>query len=301
MWRTDGGRYGVTVQLGKTRGDVHDSGRKHTFDILLDCGSHQLKAIDAAYEGAIDTGRAEIHKCDGSWFYHQTISYKQPVYDWKDVDRWIGIDLGTTSLYSLAVVERSDESPKGNGIDVLETRHGPGDELMHERRQQEASLAYLQEEYGYAVASEKLGSRLSRHCIDLEHRYANEIVATVRESDPCGLVFEDLIGIKGLGWSNLWSYHRFKQVVTYKAHQAGIPVLTLTKGQTQGTSQECSACGHNPHYDPDGDGSETIPEKEGIAGRIARGQYHCKQCGYGPVDADVNAAINIALRLLREG
>ena len=294
IWRTDGGRYGVTVQLGKTRGESHDPGRAHTFDVILDYGSHQLKAIDAAYEGNVNTGSAEIHERDGEFFYHQTISYEQPVYDYKDINRWVGIDLGTVSLYSLAVIESAEDSPKNNGIDVLTTEHGPGGELMHERRQHKASLQHLQETRGYEVASEKLGKRLSRHCLHLEHRYANEIIKRAQEFEPCGIVFEDLIGIKGLGWSHLWSYFRFKQVIAYKAHRAGIPVITLTKDQTQGTSQKCSVCGHNPH-DKDGD---SIPEKADITGRISRGEYWCDECGYGPVDADTNAAINIGSKLL---
>lgn len=99
------------------------------------------------------------------------------------------------------------------------------------------------------------------------------------------IVFENLKGIKGLGWSHLWAYFRFKQVITYKAHQHGIPTVTLGKAQTRHTSQDCSACGRRTS-DEDDDG------------RIARAQFRCDAWEYGPADADSNAAINIATRQL---
>ena len=289
-WQTDSDRYGITLQLGKTRGARYDPNRKHTFSFLLDYGNHQAKAIRAVSDGNVQFGRAEIHHRDGDWFLHLSVSYEQPVYDWKALDRWIGIDLGTVALYTLAVLEEVDEetgaSPKENGVDVLAVEHGAGQELMHERRQQKEALRHLQQTRGYEYASKKLGERLSKHSIQLEHEYANQIVRLATEYAPCGLVFEDIKGMGGMGWGHLWSYFRFKQVVTYKAHQEGIPTLTLSKPETRNTSKECSVCGSNP---------ETHDKAHG--GRITRDQYRCDACGYGPVDADTNAAINIGRRV----
>ena len=293
LWADDG----ITVRIGGVAGEAPDPGRSEDFDFRLDGGQHQLKVLPAIRDGAVSMGRSEIHDTDSGWTFNLSVAYEQPVYHYNDLDRWIGVDLGTKALYTAAVVEAVDESPKGNGIDVLETEQGPGDELMATRKKQQQTLAHLQHEHGYAVASERLGKRLSRHAEQIEHEYANEIVNLAEDHSPCGIVLEDLIGIKGLGWSNLWAYFRFKETIAYKAHQRGIPVLTLSKVDTRGTSQTCSVCGHNPHWNPD-ESVETVPEKEGICGRISRDQYRCGECGYGPDDADVNAAINIANRFI---
>lgn len=274
---------GLTIDIGGVRHDPPDPGRETTFPCVSRGGEYQQSVLEAIVDGTVSAGRSEIHEREEEWFVHLTISYTQPVYDQTALDRWIGIDLGTVSLYTAAVVEHDEESPKGNGIDVQHVSHGPGSELMADRRAQQQSLAYLQEQYGYDVASEKLGQRLAEHSKQLEHEYANEIVRLVEEYAPCGLVFENLKGIKGLGWSNLWAYFRFKQVITYKAQQQGLPTVTLDKRQTQHTSQDCSACERRTGTD-DADG------------RITRSQFRCDACGYGPVDADSNAAINIAKR-----
>lgn len=276
---------GVTVTVGGVRHEPPDPERDTTFDLVCRGGDYQHKVLEAATEEVVRVSRSEIHTRDGEWFCHLTISYTQPKYDQTALERWVGIDLGTVALYTAAVVERTPESPKDNGIDVHHVEHGPGSELMATRRTQHQRLAHLQEQYGYEVASEKLGQQLSEHSKHLEHEYANEIIALAEEHAPCGIVFENLKGIKGLGWSHLWAYFRFKQVITYKAHQHGIPTVTLGKAKTRHTSQDCSACGRRTN-DEDDDG------------RIARAQFRCDACEYGPVDADSNAAINIAARQL---
>ncbi|RRJ34090.1 zinc ribbon domain-containing protein [Halocatena pleomorpha] len=276
---------GVTIAVGGVQHQPPDPGRDEEFQLVCGGGDYQQKVLDAVAEGVVNTGRSEVHHRDGEWFLHLTVWYNQPKYDHRELERWVGIDLGTVALYTAAVVERAPDSPKGNGVDVLEVAHGPGSELMDTRRTQQQRLSYLQEEYGYEVASEKLGQQLAEHSKQLEHEYANEIVALADAYAPCGIVFETLKGIKGLGWSHLWAYFRFKQVITYKAHQRGIPTVTLGKSQTQHTSQDCSACGRRT--------SEADDD-----GRITRAQFRCDDCGYGPVDADSNAAINIATRRL---
>jgi len=283
---------GVTVKIGGTRGDGTDPDRADSFDLPMVGGQHQMKATRAALRGDVSIGRSEVRYNDrlDRWELHLSISYEQPVYHPDDVDRWIGIDLGYSALYSAAIVRplgREENSPKGNGIDVESITYGPGTELKAKRRQQKESLRHLQETKGNAVASDRLGSKLRTHVDQLEDRYANDIVALAADNRSCGLVFENIKGMGEIGWAHLWAYHRFREKIKYKAHQKGIPVMVLSKGETRYTSMECSACGLRT-------------SKESPYGRIHRGEFVCPDpdCGYGPVNADGNAAVNIVRRLL---
>ncbi|WP_330633584.1 transposase [Halocatena halophila] len=279
---------GVTLNIGGLQGDAPDPGRDELFDLVCHGGEYQQRALDAVSDGVVEAGRSEIHKRNGEWFFHLTISYDRPQYNDNTLDRWIGIDLGTVNLYTAAVVERTESSPKRNGVDVVsKPQYGPGTGLMETRRQQLQEHTRLQKQYGRETAHEELGKQLSEQSQHLEHEYANDIIRYALEHAPCGIVFENLKGVKGLGWSHLWAYFRFKETISYKAEKHGIPIVTLDKSQTQYTSLDCSACGQRT-----GDGDHY--------GRITRDQFHCDECGYGPMNADKNAAINIAIRHLGE-
>ncbi|NIQ07370.1 MAG: IS200/IS605 family element transposase accessory protein TnpB [Candidatus Korarchaeota archaeon] len=69
-----------------------------------------------------------------------------------------------------------------------------------------------------------------------------------------------------------WPYEKFIQLLSYKAEERGIKVVTVDESQT---SQKCSSC---DVVDP--------------SNRVERGLFRCSNCGH-TVNADVNGAVNI--------
>jgi hypothetical protein len=42
---------------------------------------------------------------------------------------------------------------------------------------------------------------------------------------------------------NSWPFFEVKRQVEYKSAWKGVPVITLTKGETRGTTMDCAKCG----------------------------------------------------------
>jgi IS605 OrfB family transposase len=119
------------------------------------------------------------------------------------------------------------------------------------------------------------------------HATANEIVAYAKQFTKPVIVMEDLTGIRKRfkGGKRLnrrfhsLPFRRLQELVEYKALLQGIETRYLTKDQTRNTTRECHRCGH------------VAP----VSGRT----YRCAECGL-EYDRDLNAAVNIAQRLMRE-
>ncbi len=104
----------------------------------------------------------------------------------------------------------------------------------------------------------KIASKYGRRRADRTRQLLNLVSKTVVEnakSSRQAIVFEDVSGIRGLyargngqGRSfrrrmNSWPYYEIKRQIEYKAAWEGVPVVTLTKGETRGTTMDCPRCG----------------------------------------------------------
>ena len=116
--------------------------------------------------------------------------------------------------------------------------------------------------------------RHENHCI------SKTIVQTAKDTGR-GIAVEDLNGIRGRITArggdarnrlSGWSFHQLVGFLSYKAQDAGIPIVQV---DPRNTSKTCSVCGHC--------------EK---ANRKSQAEFLCKHCGFS-ANADWNAARNI--------
>jgi len=100
----------------------------------------------------------------------------------------------------------------------------------------------------------KYGKRRSDRVGNLIHQVSKAIVKEAKASN-CAVAFENITGIRrlykrGNGQSrslrarmNSWPFGELKRQVEYKAAWEGVPVITLTRSETRGTTMDCPQCG----------------------------------------------------------
>ena len=135
----------------------------------------------------------------------------------------------------------------------------------------------------------KYGQRRTRRITQLLHQVSKDIVHKAKH-DRTAIVFEDISHIrllygKGNGQRrgyrrrmSSWPFHEVKRQVEYKAAWEGVPVITLTRSATRGTSVTCFQCG------------ERLQES-----RRLRRKLWCEKCRR-MFDRDEVAVVNIARR-----
>jgi len=130
----------------------------------------------------------------------------------------------------------------------------------------------------------RIRQRQSRFSRDTNHVISKRLVATAANSRKA-LGVEDLKGIRDrsetvfsreMRWlMGNWAFDQLRQLLSYKAEAAGIPLVSV---DPRNTSRTCSECGHC--------------EK---GNRRSQAKFLCLQCGFD-ANADKNAAVNIGVR-----
>jgi len=135
----------------------------------------------------------------------------------------------------------------------------------------------------------KYGTRRKNRIQQLLHHVSKEAVESALQNRH-GIVFENIRGIRHLyrrgnwqsrgyrGRMNWWPFSEVKRQIEYKAAWTGVPVVTLTRSDTRGTSVTCFQCG------------ERLLEN-----RELKRKLWCQKCRE-LFDRDVVAAVNIARR-----
>ena len=126
--------------------------------------------------------------------------------------------------------------------------------------------------------------RLRRYTNDMCHCIAKDVVRYTCAMGRGAIALENLKGLEFTSMSKYmrkiirrWPHAQFTEYITYKARLTGLDVIFISPAHTSTT---CSICGYqNP------------------LARISRDIFRCPQCG--DLDADVNAAKNIALRAMQ--
>jgi putative transposase len=143
-----------------------------------------------------------------------------------------------------------------------------------------------------SIAS-KYGRRRSERVKQIIHGVTKMIVQEAKEKRQA-IVFEEIRGIRNLyrkgngqgtsfrGRMNSWPFHEVKRQVEYKAEWEGVPVITLSRRDTRGTTMDCARCGERLQSPVRGD-----PE--------LRRQLWCGKC-VGWMDRDLVAVLNISRR-----
>jgi putative transposase len=100
----------------------------------------------------------------------------------------------------------------------------------------------------------KYGKRQSNRTRQLINSVSKNVVNDAKLHGHA-IVFEEIRGIRKLyrrgsrqGTSfrfrmNSWPFHEIKRQIEYKAAWEGVPVITLTRGETRGTTMDCPRCG----------------------------------------------------------
>ncbi|MDA4136434.1 MAG: transposase [Thaumarchaeota archaeon] len=139
----------------------------------------------------------------------------------------------------------------------------------------------------------KYGTRRKERVHQIIHRVSKKIVRDAKTSEQA-IVFEDITGIRSLyrrgnGQSrnyrskmNSWPFFEIKRQVEYKAAWEGVPVVTLTRGETRGTTMDCPRCGERLQVPIRGDSEHYR-------------QLWCGKCGRW-ADRDLIAVLNISRR-----
>jgi len=141
--------------------------------------------------------------------------------------------------------------------------------------------------------SSKYGRRRSERVKQIIHGVTKQIVQEAK-SNKQGIVFEDIRGIRNLyrkgngqgtsfrGRMNSWPFHEVKRQVEYKAAWEGVPVVTLSRRDTRGTTMDCARCGERLQSPVHGDLEHNR-------------QLWCGKCERW-MDRDLVAVLNISRR-----
>jgi hypothetical protein len=164
--------------------------------------------------------------------------------------------------------------------------HGRADHLNHRRDQYEHTRASLQQTGTRSahLTMQSLRKREWRWFDQLAHDVANSICIDVFRVQATHVVFERLTDIRrrisNAKQFQQWFFKRVEKYVEYKLEPYDVVVDDVSGRYT---SQACSRmdCDHVARSNRDGK------------------QFECGECGY-ELDADLNAAKNIAYRYIRE-
>jgi len=219
--------------------------------------------------GRTPTSATLVKRRDGSFFLHiQLVDEAPEPIRAQDV---IGVDLGVVNL----ATDSTGETFRGDDVERVRQRY-------HRRRRALNRVGTK----NARRRLRKIRQRESKFRADENHRIANRIVGKAKGTS-CAIGLEDLSGIarrttaakpqrsrlKG------WAFLQLRTFIGYKATLAGVPVILV---DPKGTSRTCSECGYNHQ-----------------ANRKTRDEFCCRCCGF-TADADVNAALNIRAKALRD-
>ena len=110
----------------------------------------------------------------------------------------------------------------------------------------------------------KYGKRKRDRTRQLLNLISKDVVKNAK-ARKLAIVFEDISSIRRLykrgngqgksfrGKMNSWPFAEIKKQIEYKAAWEGVPVITLTKGETRGTTMDCPRCGERLQVPIQGD------------------------------------------------
>jgi len=203
-------------------------------------------------------------KREGRFFLHIQIGGEAP--ESIEPDDFLGVDLG------IAKIATTSDEPKGHcgkPVEKVRRKHN----LQRKRLQRKATKG-AKKKLVRMSGKEARFRRHENHCI------SKTIVQTAKDTGR-GIALENLKGIRnritarsGDARNRLsaWSFHQLVGFLSYKAQDAGIPVVQV---DPRNTSKTCSVCGHCER-----------------GNRKSQAEFACKHCGFS-ANADWNAARNI--------
>jgi len=219
---------------------------------------------------------------DGKWMAH--IIYEIPEVSPKDNPNIVACDIGIINLIGTADIEGNSKIYTGK--QALAVQHYYNKEIARVQ-----SSTKIQQKKKWSKSLSRMTDRKYRQINQILHTVSKEVVKDAIENKVGTIVVGDIKNIrkkedgsgKNIGKMNnqklhSWGFAKLLTQIKYKAALSGIRVVTVSE---RDTSKTCSVCG--------------LVKK---SNRKHRGFYRCK-CG-NRMNADVNGAVNILKRYLRE-
>jgi IS605 OrfB family transposase len=252
-------RKNLSILLAKMQVSIWTIGKRERMPFA--CGDYQREILS---KGLIKQSDLVLRR-DGKWFLNVSVVLPDTM-ELKATDV-LGVDLG------IAVIAADSDGNKFNGSKLNQVRH-----------RHRALRSKLQSK-GTKSARRLLKKRSrkeARFVADTNHTISKQIVRTAKRTSRA-IAIEDLEGIRSRIKARKserttlhgWSFAQLGEFLTYKAKQAGVPLI---KVDPRYTSQRCSECGHTDK-----------------ANRKTRDEFCCVVCGH-TAHADTNGAENIRLK-----
>lgn len=216
-----------------------------------------------------DIGDSELVRRDGDWYVHLTCKQTYELQEsYSDV---LAIDMG--ARWIAVSVALSDRATTFYGAEIRQLR---------EHYKQLGKRLGNENVTRWSQVIGRIRCNESRKVEDRLHKISREIVDDAKDRDAI-IVVGDLSGIredndKGRFVNDkihTMPFAKLQSFIEYKAHQAGLEVLTVDEAYT---SQTCNRCAEG-----------------GI--RETQGRFRCPHCGLDD-NADKNGALNIGKRAL---
>lgn len=207
-------------------------------------------------------GESDLFYSKGKFFLLQTVEVPEEIT--QDIEQFLGVDFGVVDIVALSTGETVSSK------------------WINQYRLKRAKIRSSIQRKG-TRSSRKLLKRLSNReratATLINHTISKRIVEKAKTAH-LGIAIENLKGIRKAvkvrkhqrGLRHSWSFDQLRQFLEYKAKLHGVKLVAVNPAYT---SQLCSACG-------------VIAKRKGKI-------FTCKACG-NLMDADINAAINIATR-----
>jgi IS605 OrfB family transposase len=240
-----------------------------TFSLTLLSGRTKIVTVlgerqKSFLKGRKPTAAQLVKRRDGGYFLHVQLSDDAP----KPIEATdhIGVDFGVAKI---ATTSDDPEGHCGKPLERVRRKHN-----LQRKRLQRKGTKGAKKKLRRLAGKEARFRRHENHCI------SKTIVKAAKDTGR-GIALEDLEGVRGRTTArggdarnrlSGWSFHQLRGFISYKATDAGIPVVLV---DPRNTSRTCSACGHC--------------EK---SNRKSQAEFLCKHCGFS-ANADWNAARNI--------
>jgi len=208
-------------------------------------------------------GEADLIYKRKKFYLFQTVEV--PEEDIKDVEEFIGVDLGIANLATTS----DGQHFSGKQVDKVREKATKFKKALQEKGTKSAKRHL-----------KKFSGKERRFKKHINHTISKQIVQIAKDTQR-GIAIEDLKGFrvpvrKGQREQfGKWAFNQLRSFVEYKSTLAGIPVVAVNP---KNTSRTCSQCGFISK-----------------SNRKSQSNFSCLKCGFS-LNADYNAAKNIALK-----
>lgn len=212
-----------------------------------------------------DRGESDLCLIKGKFYLFTSCEVNEP--DEKDVDGFLGVDLGVTNI----AVDSDGVIHSAKVVNNVRFRH----RRLRTKLQSKGTKSSRRR-------LKKLSGKERRFASWVNHNISKSIVSKAKDTAR-GVALEDLthirerVTVRKAQRTQLhsWSFHQLRSFIEYKAQKEGVKVVAV---DPRNTSRTCPCCGHIDK-----------------ANRPTQSKFSCVVCGYSDL-ADYVAARNIASR-----